>query len=287
MAEVIDIDIHDVSRSDMFRLVPLGDIHIGAAACDEDLLAQVVKGIADDDNAYWVGLGDYCEFINMRDWRFNVDELADWIKREDLTDLAQVQRDRFLMHIEPIAHKCWGLASGNHEHEIHRHTERAIYDEIVAKVKKMGGMPESHKLGIGIYGWLRANFLRSKEDEDKHIRTALVVNIHHGFTGGRLKGAKALNMEKWLWNHECDVAIFGHSHNTDVLTVAVERINKAGQIESITRKGVYAGSFRRTVVEGHTTYSERMGFFPLPILGCELHLRPGAERRQDRVKVLI
>ena len=73
---VIRHEWFNVSRSDVFRLVPIGDVHLGAAACDESRLVEVVKGIAADDRAYWVGLGDYCEFINMQDRRFDARTLA-------------------------------------------------------------------------------------------------------------------------------------------------------------------------------------------------------------------
>jgi len=283
MAEIIEVTVKDVSRADTFRIIPLGDIHIGSAACDEDLLAKVVSGIARDPNAYWFGLGDYCEFINMRDWRFSVDDLADWITREDMLDLAKAQRDRFLKHIEPIAHKCWALAKGNHEFEIHRHSERAVYDEIVMKTKEAGKIEKDRNLALGTYGWVKTYYDRP----DGQYRASVTFNIHHGFTGGRLKGAKALNMEKWLWTHECDIAIFGHSHNADVITAGVERVTNRGTIEIVTRRGVYGGTFRKTVGTGHETYSERKGYFPLPLMGCEITLRPGAECKDDRIRILI
>ena len=65
-----------MSRSDTFTLVPIGDVHIGNAACDEARLRRVVDRIAADEWSYWVGLGDYCDFINMQDKRFSPDSLA-------------------------------------------------------------------------------------------------------------------------------------------------------------------------------------------------------------------
>jgi hypothetical protein len=101
-----------------------------------------------------VGLGDYCEWINVQDKRFDVATLAPWIEIGDLIDLAQVQRDRFLSIIKPIAGKCLAMCSGNHEGTIHRKTERDIYSEIVTTVKAWGKL--DGRLGIGRYsmdGW--------------------------------------------------------------------------------------------------------------------------------------
>ena len=92
-----------VRRGDTFTIVPLGDIHLGNRAADEKLFGAVVQRIKDDATAYWVGMGDYCDFINRSDRRFSVTALADWLKVAHLADLAKAQRDRFLDHVLPIA----------------------------------------------------------------------------------------------------------------------------------------------------------------------------------------
>ena len=37
-----------------FRLIPLGDIHLGSANCDNGALFKVVDGIRADPNARWL-----------------------------------------------------------------------------------------------------------------------------------------------------------------------------------------------------------------------------------------
>ena len=276
-------EFFNVSRPDEFRIVPIGDIHIGAAACDEGRLRQVVKSIHDDDNAYWVGMGDYCDFINRTDPRFNSGALADWIKIADLGDLAKAQRDHFFDIIKPIAAKCLALVEGNHETAITRHYERAIFSEIVTGVKTMGGHEVDYQLGVGYTGWLLLVFHRGKK---RSHTTTIKINLHHGFVGGKLAGAKALNMQRWLWTHEADVVVFGHSHNTASQVEAVEALDDGGNVKHKSRIGIYSGTFLNSYNEGAATYAEIKGYFPNPNTGVELILRPGAADQRQRVKVM-
>ena len=77
-----------LDRASTFTLYPLGDVHLGNVACDESLFRAVVNRIADDDRALWVGMGDYCDFINRTDPRFDPDSLPRWVKMSHLSDLA-------------------------------------------------------------------------------------------------------------------------------------------------------------------------------------------------------
>lgn len=268
------------TRSDVFRIVPLGDIHLGNAACDEKLFKAVVKRIADDDDCYWIGMGDYCEFINRSDPRFSVGSLAPWVGMKHLGDLAKAQRDRFLKIVKPIAGKCLGLVEGNHERVIYKHYERQIYSEIVTKIKKAGGFDADHQLALGYCGWLLLKFHRNSDGE-RHQTGTIRLNLHHGFVGGRLAGAKALNMQRWLWTHDADLVIFGHSHNTASQVESVQSVTGGGKIRDHHRIGCYAGTFMNGA-----EYAEERGYFPMPKTYIEARLRPGATDARERVRVV-
>ncbi len=282
---VIRREWFDVKRDDMFRLYPIGDIHIGAAACDENRLLRTVDIIANDDQAYWWGQGDYCDFINRSDPRFSPATLASWIKVADLSDLAHAQVSRFVDIIKPIASKCLAMAEGNHETAITKHYERNVFSEIVTKVKEHGGFPADHQLGLGYSGYLRLGFHRSAEGKKRQGTRLITINLHHGYAGGRLAGGKALSMQRHLWTHSCDIAVFGHSHNTAIQIEAVEEIDGRGKVVYRKRIGAYAGSFLRTANEGAATYSEVKGYLPLPIAGVCVLLQPHANNPDDVLHV--
>ena len=273
----------EVSRKDTFRIVPLGDVHIGARACDEKLFRAVVDSIAQDKNCYWLGMGDYCDFVTGKDPRFSVKALAKWVSIDDLLDLAAAQAERFISIVKPIASQCLGLVEGNHETAILRHYERDVYREIVTALKGAGGFAADYKLALGYSGWLILKFYRSKK---RRAATVLKIKLHHGHVGGRLAGAKALNMQRHLWNNNADLIIFGHSHNTMVQVEAVESVDRRGNLKYQHRTGAFAGTFLKTTTEGSTTYSEVKGYFPIPLSGIEVRLRPGAQDETARVQVV-
>lgn len=275
--KIIRREWYNVTRSDEWRLYPLGDIHLGNRACDEKLLKSVISAIAEDDRALWIGLGDYCDFIQRSDPRFEVESLASWFKLADLADIARAQRERLLGYLAPIAPKCLGLIEGNHERAIHRWYERDIYAEIVTGIKDAGGFAPDHDLAFGYSGWLLLHFYRSAE---KRRGTLLRFYLHHGFVGGKLAGAKALNMQRVLWTHDCDLAIMGHSHNSGAQVEAVERV-RGTRVVHDHRIGCYSGTFMNGA-----RYSEVKGYFPMPLTQTRAILQPGAEMHRDRIRVI-
>jgi hypothetical protein len=268
--------VNEVSRKDCpdLSLFPIGDVHIGAKACDEKALKEVIKHVKDTPNARWIGMGDYCDFINIRDPRHDPSVLADWIGMSDLTDLARAQKEYFVNLVRPIADKCVGLLQGNHEASIIKYSERDIYSEIVTAVKTAGGHAPEKPLGLGYYGWVLLKFLDTNR-KNRDWRWTCRLNCHHGFTGGRLAGAKALNAQRWAWTHpSADVVLMGHSHNTSVQVEQVEHVTAQGKVYPHNITVAYTGSYLRSSVDGVTTYSERMGMLPMPVSRIAVHIKP-------------
>lgn len=276
---VLHRDWFNVGRADEYRIIPLGDVHIGNGACDERLFKNAIASIANDDRAFWIGLGDYAEFINRSDPRFSVASLAPWVKLGDLADLAKAQRERFLALVEPIAGKCLGLIEGNHERQIQRHYERSVYSEIVTGIKEAGGFSADHNLALDYAGWLLLRFYRSEENEKRRV-TVIRCYVHHGFAGGKLAGGKALNMQRWLWTHDADLVLFGHSHNTGTQVESVESV-AGGRIVHTHRIGAFSGTF----LDG-AEYATEKGYFPTPQTYLEIMLRPGAHEPRQRLRVV-
>lgn len=282
--KIIRKRIEITSRKEEFKIIPIGDVHLGARACDEELFEKVIKRVEQEENTYWLGMGDMCDFINRKDPRYTPHVHPDWLIGE--VDLAKAQKERFLEITKPIAHKCLCLLEGNHETAILKHFERDIYSEIVTGMKDNGGFEPETQLAMGYYGWLILNFDRETKGENHNPTTRIVFNLHHGFVGGKLAGAKALNMQRWLWTHDADLVIFGHSHNTGMQIEAVEYLDSHGNFRIQQRRGAYGGTFLRSHIEESTTYSEVKGYFPLPMSGIEINVRPGAAHREDMIRVI-
>lgn len=267
---------HD-SRDDVMEIIPLGDLHIGNAACDEDGIVKAVEYIASNPNAYWIGMGDYGDFINMRDHRFDPSALASWVTTRDLVDLAGAQKKRILDIIDPIAHKCLGLVKGNHDKKIHKAWERAIFDEIVVGVKERawrnGGLQDID-LSLNYWGFVRLKFCRAGAG----VRT-VVISAHHGYGSSK----SITGMEKFLWSHECDVALFGHTHNMTSHRSARTEINKAGKVIYRPQWGVVTGTY----LQSDADYGIQAGYMPVPTGVTKISLRPGAVSVDDLVRVTL
>lgn len=116
--ELIDVQLNgsgDVSY------VFLTDVHYGSAGFARDKFMEMVNRIADDDSCYWIGGGDYAEYIPHTDKRFDPLSFGDDELIRDLDDLVMEQTIGVRDLLLPIKHKCKGLHWGNHDADITKH----------------------------------------------------------------------------------------------------------------------------------------------------------------------
>lgn len=274
---IVTRKIRHPSTTDRIRLWPLGDCHVGARTCDEAALRAAVEEIEADPLSFWLGMGDYCDFVQLSDPRFAAGALAEWVGLAELEDLSAAQRDRFLEIVKPIADKCLALLKGNHENSIHRHYERAIFDEIVAKVKGMMRDPPQ-VLGLGYSGWVRLTLERGGTAEQKGHYWTSEIFAHHGWGGGRLAGGRALKLERAMRYYDADLILIGHHHSLLKDSTSVLSLTRAGRLRQRDKKGSYTGCWLRGHQENAETYAEVAGYGPKPI-GCpEIQFRPDVKK---------
>ena len=238
-------------------------------------------------------MGDYADFINKSDKRFDSSILAPWLfTPEAFRDLAKAQVDRVLELLTPIASKCLGLVCGNHESWIQQRYERDVYGEIVRGIREAGAFKEDDRLAFGYEGWLVLRFYRGCEAGARGNKnqtgdsTSVRIRLHHGYVGGRLAGAKALEMQRFLWTNDCHVAVLGHSHNLSVQPEEVQGLTAQGRLVCQVRKGCYSGTFLRTRIENEpSTYSAVKGYLPLPVGHPTITIFPFTDQPFDLVKI--
>jgi hypothetical protein len=115
--------------------------------------------------------------------------------------------------------------------------------------------------------------------------TTITFNLHHGFTAGRLAGGKALAMQRWLWTHNCDIAIQGHSHNNEMQFEKIEGVSDRGEPYEKNRIGLFCGSYLHSAGTSDGTYSENKGYLPQGQGHWEIHLRADEENPHQRMRV--
>lgn len=267
------------SRKDVFRFHSFSDIHLGNRHCAEKLLRRDIRTVKDDPNAYWWDLGDACEFINFRDPRFNPKELAKWLLGwDELEDIAKAQRERYVRMFKPIGDRCLMRVEGNHERSILRHTEREVYTTIAEGIG-------AKNVCVGPSGFLRIVF--NRETGGKQARRSIwtmIVFATHGWWGGRLMGAGALNLERVANRVRADVVIAGHDHKnrafplTEIISTSYNKV-RVKQIWCVS-SGTYLGS--EDGKWGQPDYAERGGYRAVGAGGVVIEVTP--DKREIHIR---
>lgn len=277
---VISHDLEYSSRSDVLRIIPLGDIHLGHALCDERLLNDWVNEIAADPNCYWGGMGDMAEFINRSDWRADESQRAKWLWGE--ADLVKAQVEKLRQMLAPITDKCLWLVRGNHEDSILKKYERDAHYEVCRAL----GACEAKPLDLGYRGFVRLRCKRTKVGTGRHSTWTMVLYVHHGYGGGRLEGAKALKLGRLPKAYQADVYLYGHSHARMAQVQQVLRpAPKADNLEAINIWEAMTGSFLKSYdAKGQVeVYSEAQDFPPQMVGPIEILVQP--DKHEIRVRV--
>lgn len=257
------------SRSDVFHLYPTPDVHLGNSACDEKALAEWVSTVAADPHAYWIGMGDYAEFINRKDKRFDEESIAPWLY--GVGDLAKAQRDRAIATFAPIADKCLALVKGNHEETIYQHTERDVYGPMVEALGKTG-----QPLGMDYLGFVRVAFQRAAVGGQKPHCWACDIFVTHGWWAGRLHGNGSLNLERLGGWVQAQLVLAGHDHKLKTQCQVVVKPCKGGGVEKMRQVCGSVGAF----LDG-ARYAERSGYRPSPTGWLTVTIEP--DRHEIRI----
>ena len=255
------------SRSDVFKLYCLGDIHAGVVYCAEKRLKAKINQIKDDPFALFVGMGDYCDCITPHDKRFDTSGLADWVKKDNI---IESQRRWIVDILNPIRHKCIGLLEGNHEVSIRLFHSDDIYSNIC---DDLGVTP------LGYSCFLDLIFIRNPQNAGRDV-TRFRGRLEHGSGWAQTDGAKLNRLKKGLRGFDADFYAMGHLHDIKVdVSSPLLTVNRAGKIVSKVRVAAMTGCWFKTYEQGQRpSYGEQRGFDPTPI-GCPVFLmRPDTQQ---------
>lgn len=230
-------------RADHFTLCYLTDLHLGAAACDEDLLKQDIQRIK-DNNWRWIGGGDYIEAISVKDSRrFDSGAIADWIKVPE--EAAQLQVERVVELLRPIAHLCDGLVMGNHELTCRKWNNYNPYREICKWMVEVKGETWGESdLPFGYGDYVAYRIRRPTKGKGTAVKT-YVIWVHHGHGGGGagLPGDPALKMGRALDRHPAAHLVFyGHKHLEHVFPKVSEML-RSSYLYKVRRYGCWVGGY--------------------------------------------
>lgn len=167
------------------RLIPIGDIHLGAPWCREDLLRETVAYAA-RVGAYVIGMGDYAESATRTSQGDGFTEQIMDLD-EQITTLAAI--------LSPIRERFLGLVGGNHGRRTREHA-RFDQDRLLAKL-----------LDVPYMGKGQAALILAVEKQ------LYRVHFWHGKSGAMTLGGKLNAAMRGGKNMQCDVSLMGHVHD--------------------------------------------------------------------------
>jgi len=249
------------SRSDVFKLYCLGDIHGGVVYCAEDKIRAKVRQIANDPFAYWVGMGDYTDCITPSDKRWDESGIAKWI--DDKQNIMELQRQWCVKLFEPIKDKCLGLIEGNHEVKIrvehHTNILKNVCDDL-------GVTP------LGYSCFLDIDFVRKPRQIGNNV-TRFRGRLTHGAGCAQTDGAITNRLKKALKDFDADFYAHAHlhrikcEHSDPILTV-----NKSGKITHKLRCAAMTGCWFKTYEQGVSPSYGEIRDLPPSAIGCPVFI---------------
>lgn len=284
--KTLSYSIDHASRTDTFNLYLIGDMHLGAEACDEALLTKTIEEIRADPTAYVIIMGDVVDGIGITgsDKRSDSRTLAKWARAalaED-ADIFLAERDRAVRVLSPIAGKIIAWLAGNHETAIEKHRGFNVYWDMVSRVCDYAGRNPAD-VALGYEGFIRLSFNRLKPNSKPAIWT-MIIYAHHGFGGGKLPGSHANNMFHLMGTYAADLHAMGHTHTMVSVPRQIVEAGRGGQqATQYTRWGVVTGSFLKAHLEPsksgkpRNSYAQEKGLSPLPINFPIIHIDPDSK----------
>lgn len=225
-------------KSNNFKLVVLGDLHIGDNNCDLDLIRKTINFVKETKDCYCIINGD---IIN--------NALKD-SKSDIYTESMSIYEEQLLAVklLNPIKDKILAIATGNHENRTWRvagiDPTYFIASELELKDK-----------------YCDNSYLVSVTFGLKHGRSKYRYNIfgiHGAYGGGRRLGSPANAMEdmsKVVCN--ADLYIRSHTHQSLFTSENAFEVNQNGNLKEITKVYYNANAFLH-----YGGYAEQKGYKP-------------------------
>lgn len=265
------------SRKDKFLIWNLSDLHWWNGACDKKSIRRDINIIKNDPFSFWIGGGDYADYIGYTDKRFDPDCVPDNAKIKDLGRLGDVQVREVAKLFEPIKHKCLGLLLGNHELQYQRAKQQA---NLHAWLCTELGVPNLEYSAL-----LDVVFCRMKSRGDPKIVTVHPGDschsstfrffVHHGAGFATTPGGKLNKLIQFMQMFEADIFMIGHVHDkTGRREPAIGANEPCDKLVEKQKIGVISGSYLKTYAQGETTYGEQRGYRPTTLGAATVSIVP-------------
>lgn len=257
------------SRKDKFRIWNIADIHTGNLACAEEKLKGDVKEIQEDPYSFWVGGGDYAEYIHYSDKRFDP-SCIDQNTKDHLGMIGMAQAKHVKELLWPIKDKCLGMLFGNHEQKYAvGMNQESLHQWLCCEfgVENLGYCAFMDLVFVRLPGSKKPKLTRESlsatTPNGEGSRFKQRCFLHHGCGHAITRAGKMNKLQEMMRYFDADIYFAAHVHEqlgiTDVQITTDEACTK---LKDRVRVGVITGSYLKTYAQGITTYGEIKGYRP-------------------------
>lgn len=276
------------SQKDEFKIVYFSDIHWLAKACAEHEVLKTRDEILNDPFTFWIGGGDYGEFIGFGDAkRFDPDAVSERVTVADLGRLGKRTYEGVRDIFDPIKHKCLGLIVGNHEKQyMRRQQQEDLHGWLCTElsVPDLGyscfmDLVFQQVRGAPMNQWgppaLPALYHHSVPKKNHSGSETFRVWCHHGAGAAQTKGGKINRLTSFMRNFEADIFFMGHVHDQMGARLTPLIADEAcTKLRNRTKVGVISGSYLKTYAQGVTSYGEQKGYEPTTLGAAWVAIKP-------------
>ncbi len=255
------------SRSDVFTIWNLADLHVLNRAVALDRLRADIETIRSDPFSFWFGGGDYAEYISPTDHRFDAATFPADMPAYELARLADYAKEQLVKLLKPIAPKCLGALFGNHEYRYRVNKEQyKLHDWLCVEL----GIPNLEYCALVDVIFCRGAKLKLVQCEPKQMLNrahhAFRFFLHHGAGFAQTPGGKLNRLTQFMDSFDADIYFVAHVHDqAGKIVVQLGADRTCEKIIERRKVGVITGTYLRTYAQGVTTYAEIKGYRPAPL----------------------
>ncbi len=191
---------HDLTGGHDVTIIPISDVHLGAAECMEQEFIEFVDKIRQSEHTY-VTLGG--DLLNNAT-KSSVSNIYDEVYRPSTAK-------RMMANIlEPIKDRILCAVGGNHE----RRSSKDVDDDITYDIMTKLDIEDRYRENVAFLKLMLGNTMsKSGHVNNGAYRPTYCIAVTHGSGGGVLTGAGVNRNERWGYALDnVDALIVGHTH---------------------------------------------------------------------------
>lgn len=260
---LIDRTIRIKKPGDPITIIPFGCVHADDPGFRESLFQQCLNECETTPNTYYIGCGDYKNFLRTTARKHLQSYTADDNSFLELDSMVRGETIKFHQrYIKKIQDRLLGLSEGNHLYTFQNRTTDTQFLCELANVPYLG----------------KPCFMRLYIESEERFMRVLKILIHHGdWSGGSGRIGGELNAaENKALGFDFDIYIFSHTHRKYAFQSPVLTIPERGELRTVERPrmfirtGAFMAGYDAKCTDG---YAHKKLLHPTELGYCKLKIQ--------------